>query len=241
MNKKVENIYDRLISSRLSVVILVILMIALVIFGYFFYKGSLDSKLTALYGGLVTSLVAVVIQFLMGWNEHREIENFKKMGILKVLPNRDGKQEYYYKIIQSATKRIDFLGSTANTFLKDFGNTNPEAGEKVSALTRAMKKGVKVRFLLLQKEHLGEEKQYKFNESQKMLSSIEKLFPDNFKYYYLSEIPSYTLVTADGECIVGTIIPSVTSDITSAIHAHTESPYLKCYLEHFENEWKTKT
>lgn len=237
MQKKLS-IYDQWIGVRLSKIILIGLIISSLIFGYLYFAGDLNDRWTALYGGLITSLIAVVIQFLMGWNEHREMENFKKMGILKVLPNRDGKEGYYYQILKSATKKIDFLGSTSYSFLRDFGNQNIDAGEKASALTRALKRGVTVRILVIQKEHLRQEKHQKFEEAKVMLSRLKNQYPNLFNYLYLSEEPSHTLVTADTECIVGPIIPGVSSDVTSAIHASTDSPYLKCFLEHFENEWQ---
>lgn len=230
------SIYDQWIGIRLSKIILSGLIIASLIFGYLYFSGNLNDKSTALYGGLIASLIAVVIQFLMGWNEHRENENFKKMGILKVLPNRDGKEEYYYRLLNSATDKIDFLGSTAHSFLHDFGNQNLDAGKKASALARALENKVKVTILVVQKDHLEPKKHTKFEETKVKLDHLKNQYPDYFSYSYLSHKLSHTLVAADNECIVGPIIPGVGSDVTPAIHAYTDSPYLKCFLEHFKNE-----
>lgn len=238
MQKKLS-IYDRWIAIRLSKIILIGLIIASLICGYLYIAGDLNDKWTALYGGLITSLIAVVIQLWMASNEHREMENFKKMGILKILPNRDGKKDYYYDLLKSATKSIDFLGSTAHSFLRDFGNQNLDAGEESSALIRALKRNVKVRILVVQKDHLEEEKHTKFEEAKVKLDQFIKQYPDLFSYFYLSHKLSHTLVAADNECIVGPIIPGVSSDVTPAIHAYTSSPYLKCFLEHFRSECPT--
>lgn len=237
MNDK-QGIYDQYIGVRLSKIILIVLIIASFIFGYLYFYGNMGDRLTALSGGLITSLVAVVIQFLMAWNEHREIEIFKKMGIRKILPNRDGKEGYYYEILKSATHKIDFLGSTAYTFLQDFGNLDINSGEKSSALTRALERGVVVRIMVIKKDRLHPNKHRKFEDAKIILDKLKIKYPSNFNYLHLNEEPSHTIVTADSECIVGPIIPGVCSDVTSAIHASTASPYLKCFLEHFEKEWQ---
>jgi len=233
-----HGIYDRYIGVRLSKIIVVALIITSILFGYLYFYGDIGDRLTALSGGLVTSLIAVFIQFLMTINEHREIEIFKKMGIRKILPNRDGKEGYYFEILKSATHKIDFLGSTAYTFLQDFGNLDTNSGEKASALTRALERGVMVRILVIKKDHLHPDKHRKFIEAKIMLDKLKTKYPNHFNYLYLDEEPSHTIVTADSECIVGPIIPGVCSDVTSAIHASTASPYLKCFLEHFEKEWQ---
>lgn len=236
--KRATRIYDRVIGVRLSLIILITLTLACAYFGKKYFDGELEQHSTALYGGLLTSLIAVIIQMLMEWNEHREIEKFKKMGILKILPNRDGKQDYYFYILSNSQKQIDFMGSTSASFMRDFGNLDKQSGEKASALARALERGVFIRILISRKDHLEETKHSKFDEAKEKLEAFQKNYPSNFKYYYLSQKPSHTLVTADKECIVGPIIPECKSDITSAIHALTDSPYLNCFLEHFEREWK---
>ncbi|OQW74472.1 MAG: hypothetical protein BVN35_10345 [Proteobacteria bacterium ST_bin11] len=236
--RKVSTIYDRFIGVRLSWIILVILIAICLYFGTEYYKGKLEEHSTALYGGLLTSLIAVVIQMLMEWNEHREIEKFKKMGILKILPNHDGKQDYYFKILSSANKNIDFMGSTSASFLRDFVSNDKQSGEKASALIRAIERGVKIRILIARRDDLDITKHAKFNEAKEKLEKLQTDYPTCFNYFYLSQKPSHTLVTADKECVVGPIIPECKSDVTSAIHALTDSPYLNCFLEHFEREWK---
>ena len=173
---------------------------------------------------------------LMEWNEHREIEKFKKMGIYRILPNRDGKQEYHYQVLKSATKNIDFMGATAHSFLHDFANS-VAAGEKASALTKALENKVTVRILVTSKDLLVTEKHTKFEAAKIILDRLNKDYT-NFHFGYSDQVPFYTLVRADNECIVGTIIPGVSSNITSAIHASTDSPFLKCYLDHFEDKCK---
>lgn len=234
----ITTIYNRFIGVRLSWIILIFLTILIIYFGIEYYNGKIENHTTALYGGLITSLIAVIIQMLMEWNEHREIETFKKMGILKVLPNRDGKQDYYYRLIVTSQNAIDFMGLTSASFLRDFGNEDEHSGEKASALVRAIKRGVNIRFLISKKEHLDPSKHQKFDEAKLHLESLSKKYPNKFSYFYLSHKPSHTLVTADKQCIVGPIIPECSSDITSAIHAETNSPYLKCFIEHFDREWK---
>lgn len=142
----ITTIYNRFIGVRLSWIILIFLTILIIYFGIEYYNGKIENHTTALYGGLITSLIAVIIQMLMEWNEHREIETFKKMGILKVLPNRDGKQDYYYRLIVTSQNAIDFMGLTSASFLRDFGNEDEHSGEKASALVRAIKRGVNIRF-----------------------------------------------------------------------------------------------
>jgi hypothetical protein len=240
MKRKVKSIYSKYVSYRLSWIVLIGLIVILGVCGYLYSQGNLNEKWLALIGGLISSLIAVGIQFLMGWNEHREIESFKEMGLLKVLPNRDGKETYYYELLKNAKKRLDFLGNTSYSFLDDFGGTNIEAGEKVSAILRAMERGVNVRIMVIDRDNLDPSKHQKFDAAEIKLKALSDIKPNQFKYTYIDQTPSYTLVTVDDECIVGGIIPLVESDVTSAVHALKSSPFLKCYLDHFDKSWNEK-
>jgi hypothetical protein len=197
MTEKIIKIFDRTIGVRLSWFILIFLILLCTFLGYEYFKGKLEEHITALYGGLLASMIAVIIQLIMQWNEHREIEKFKKMGILKILPNRDGKTDYYYKILANSTKKIDFLGSTSYSFLRDFGSENSQAGEKASALIRALDRGVIVRVLVSKKDDLEQNKHSKFDQASLLLEKLHNRNPDKFNYRYLNEKPSHTLVTSD--------------------------------------------
>ncbi|HEY8097594.1 MAG TPA: hypothetical protein VIE65_16115, partial [Methylobacter sp.] len=78
--ERATRIYDRIIGVRLSWIILSLLVVLCTYFGREYFYGKLEEHTTALYGGLLASLIAVIIQMGMEWNEHREIEKFKKMG-----------------------------------------------------------------------------------------------------------------------------------------------------------------
>jgi len=63
---KVSTIYDKIIGVRLSCIILSLLIISIIYFGIEYYNGKLENHSTALYGGLIASLIAVTVQ--ISWN-----------------------------------------------------------------------------------------------------------------------------------------------------------------------------
>lgn len=90
-----------------------IIAISIVLIAYFYSKP--DSKVTPLLGGIATGMLVAVLQLLLMWTEHNQIENIMKLGIKNILPYRDDKN-FYENVIKGTKKEIRVLGSTASRF-----------------------------------------------------------------------------------------------------------------------------
>jgi|GEM_PF-1302541 len=237
MSGTVASIYNRYISIRLSVIVLVLLVLAIGLVGYFFFTGDVGTKLGSLMGGLTATFIAVLIQFLLALSHHREIERMRQMGFQKILPHRKDRQRYYAELLRDARKRIDFLGKTANSFLSDFAYPDAAASPDDRLLLDAMTRGVKMRVLVARQEELPENKRADFETAQERMKDLKRQFPDCFDYGFLSLVPGQTYVLVDRQCVFGPVFPEESSRTTPAVHADSDSPFLDQYFRFFNRQW----
>lgn len=230
------NIFKKVFSIHLSKTILIALLITTAIFSYLYCKGELNDKETVLYGGLVTGLIVAIIQFLLTWNEHLEIENIKALGVTRILPFRDD-EAYYRGLIKKANKKIDVLGVTALRFMEDFGDEERSRPEK-RVLLDALDKRVKVRILVPNKNNLPQKDHDGFNTSEFYFKKVKIRYPLYFEYGYFDHMPAHSMVIVDDECLLGPVFPHVSSKDTPCIQIKSESVYAKKYLDYFNEEWK---
>lgn len=229
-------IFSTIISIRLSKIILVVLLIATITIGYFYYTGGPNTKLTALLGGLVTGLIVAIIQFLFSWNEHQSIEKIKALGIKDILLHREDRS-FYENLIKTSKSRIDVMGVTASRFMDHFADEQSGRAE-TRVLLDALARKVKIRILVPKSEYLT------INNDKENAVRAKRCFEnvakkhDNFEYRYFSHIPAHSLVLVDEECIIGPVFPEVRSKDTPCIHIIASSPYAKKYLDYFDIEWK---
>jgi hypothetical protein len=223
--------FDKILRVHLYKIILVTLLIATLISFRLFWTTQ-SQQWAALFGGTATGLLVALIQYLIQWNEHNDIEQFKRLGIRRMLAYREGK-DYYERLIEGASQEILVLGNTASRFLDDFANNERD---DTQALVRALQRNVRVRILVPEEQFL--------NESDKHLCArakpkMEKLANDHptFQYKYFSHRAAHSLVRIDDECLVGPIFPHVSSKNSPAIHTLTSSPFVTHYIKHFEWEW----
>lgn len=227
-------IFSKRLSIGLAKVILVILLIATSILAYLFFTGELSSKWTVLYGGLVTGLIVAIVQLLLDWYEHKEIEKFKLLGISRIIPHRDD-EAYYRGLIKGATKKIDVLGVTANRFMADFADSSRGRAEK-KVLIDALARSVAVRILVPQKSFLDHKDHDAFEQALGFFKTVRKTF-GNFEYAYFSHIPAHSIVLVDDDCLLGPVFPLISSKDTPCIQMNTQSPFANSYLKYFEEEW----
>lgn len=234
MNKPLA-IYDRFIGVRLASIVFFTLLFLIIIFGIFYYTGNLESPSTLLFGGLLASFIAVLVQFLMNWNEHRENEKIKSLAIRKILPNRMDK-EYYESLVRGASKRVDVLGVTATRFLTDFLDENSNQHNALIAAL-ATHSHLRARILIADPAYL--ETEIDIGNANVVKAKIRQLTQQHsrLKFKYYSHIPTHNIVCVDDEAIVGPVFPKKSSKDTPSIHASTNSPFVKFYLEYFEEQW----
>lgn len=226
--------FNKKLKIGLAKIVLTILVMATLILGYFFFKGSLDSKWTVLYGGLVTGLIVAIIQMLMDWYEHQQIEAFKALSIRRIIPHRDD-EAYYRNLIKNSKKKIDVLGVSANRFMADFADDSVGRTEKM-VLIEALQRKVNVRILVPEKQYLEEKDQAAYDQAKKYFIKVRGQFR-NFEYAYFSHIPAHSIVTVDDECLLGPVFPTLSSKDSPCIQISVQSSFATPYLNYFENEW----
>lgn len=198
----------------------------------FAYFQSDNPKYEALLAGLVTGLIVAVIQYLLDWNEHAEIEAIKKLGIVRILPYRDDKA-YYQPLLAQARREIFVLGNTASRFFEDFAH--PVRSDS-KTLLEALARGVRVRILLPKACHIKEDDRPKAEAVKTRMSEIAKAH-NNFEFRYFDHAPANSLVKIDDDFLFGPIFSHINSKDSPTIHATAGSAMVAQYLQHIENEW----
>ncbi|MES3021092.1 MAG: hypothetical protein V4857_05850 [Pseudomonadota bacterium] len=188
--------------------------------------------------GLVPGLMVALMQFILSWAEFKQISKFSSMKIKGVLNSRDG-EEYYAKLIATAETKIDVEGVTASRFVRDFADPTSLREEK-KVLISALKRGVKVRFLLPEKNFLSlEDQAQKFPFTTSALTSLMALYPTMIQVRYFSHNPYTSIVRVDDDVLVGPIFDNILSRNTPAVHTLAGSSLAQSYLNHFDAEWNT--
>ena len=195
-----------------------------------------NPQAAALLSGISTGLFVGFLQLLLSWNEHHEIETIKKLGIRQIKAYREGK-DYYERLITDSRKEILVLGVTAQRFMEDFAN---EARIDSRALIDALNRNVKVRILIPHLKHLSGNNLAKAGMAEPRLKKLSDDYP-TFQFRHFDHTPAHSIVVADNECLVGPVFNHVESKDSPAIHLSTSSPYVREYLNHFENEWTLAT
>ena len=214
-----------------------ILLILLTIAGYAYWVGDENTKLGVLLGGLVATLIAVIIQFILSLHGHMEMDRLRRMGFQNVLTHRKDRQEYYAELLAHARKEIDFLGNTAWRFLNDFAFEGEGGSDMDRLLLAALERNIQVRILVAPTAHLPPGKKADHKKSMDRLQELKQRFPRYLDYRELSHVPTQTYVRVDRACVFGPVFPGIPSRVTPAIHAETSSPFLDQYFTYFDRGW----
>jgi hypothetical protein len=224
--------FDTIIRIYLYKIVFGILLIASVVLGFEYYS-VLNERTAGLLGGLCAGLIVFLVQLVIQWNEHQDIEQIKKLGIRDIRHYREGK-EYYANLIRGSRKEIWVLGNTAKRFLDDFANpSRPDSQSLLEALGR----GVSVRILLPTVSYLPHDDRALSEVSHASMKALRAQF-SNFEYRYFTHLPAHSIVRVDEECLVGPVFSHVKSKDSPAIHTTTASPFVEHYLKHFAKEWE---
>ena len=229
-------IFSTVISIYLSKIILVLLFIATITLGCFYYAGEADSKHTLLFGGLVAGLIVAIIQFLFSWNEHHSIEKINALGIKDILLHREDRL-FYENLISASEEHISVMGVTASRFMDHFTDEQSDRPE-TRVLLDALSRQVKVRILVPERKFLkNKDDKVNFDKAKKQFKYVASKHK-NFEYRYFSHLSAHSLLVVDEKCIIGPVFPEVRSKDTPCIFISTSSPYAKKYLEYLDTEWK---
>jgi hypothetical protein len=224
--------FTRYLQIRLYKIVIVLLAVATLGAGYAYFSTA-QPKYETLFAGLATGLFVALIQYLLEWNEHREIETIKQLGIQRILPTRDDKA-HYQQLLANAQKEILVLGNTASRLFEDFAHSTRTDSR---ALLDALGRGVRVRVLLPQTEHLDSDDRPRSEVAKRRMKEIASQFP-HFERRFFRHAPVHSLMKVDDDCLVGPIFPGVRSKDSPTIHANADSSLVGEYLKYFEREWE---
>lgn len=232
-----KQIYEIKIKVRLSVIISILLFIAVVVAGLYYYNNS-STKTGLLAGSLAAGLVVALIQWIISWKEYSLIEKIEDLELVKILYNRDDRT-YYEDLIRNSKKSIKVMGVTAKRFFEHFADTNNGAPDKARVLLVAMERGVDVQILLPHENFLPEEKKNAHHQVMHVLREIQhKNYTGKIDIRYFQHAPAHSIFMVDNTCIVGPVFEKVESKYTPALHLKNESPFAEKYIAYFEQEWK---
>lgn len=223
--------FNRVVRIKLYKIVIGVLILATIVCGIAYFKSE-NPKYEGLLAGLVTGLIVAIVQYLLDWNEHAEIETIKKLGIVRILPHRDDKA-YYQPLLARAKREILVLGNTASRFFEDFAHPIRVDSK---TLLEALARGVQVRILLPKVQHLKENDRPKAHEVKNRMSQIAKEHK-NFEFRYFDHAPANSLVKIDDDFLFGPIFSHINSKDSPTIHATADSALVAQYLRHIENEW----
>jgi hypothetical protein len=223
--------FSMIVRIRLYKIVICVLLIATA-FCTFLYFHTQNPKYEGLLAGLATGLIVALVQYLLDWNEHSEIETIKKLGILQVLPHRDDKA-YYQPLLADARREILVLGNTASRFFEDFAH---ETRADSQTLLTALSRGVHVRILLPSTNFLKESDKPKATVVKDRMKKIAEQY-QNFEFRFFNHAPANSLVKIDDHFLFGPIFSHISSKDSPTIHATVGSSLVAQYLRHIEDEW----
>lgn len=222
-------IFDTIWLVSKAKIILYIMIVALTIALYFFWDGPQGSKVTTLLGGISTGLALVIIQFMFSWDDYKERDKFRLLGLKNVLEHKKDRP-YYGRLIIDAKKRIDLMGKSGRHFLEDFANIDG-AHKEAKFLLEALGRGVKVRFLL---PHTANSTTN--IDTIKQLDELSKKY-NNFTYHLFDHEECHSIFVSDDDVVIGPFFPGVKSMDTPALHVSHNAILSKRYLEYFDEVW----
>lgn len=230
------NIFKQNIKIRITTVIIVSLIVAIIIFSILYVKSS-DTKISAILGSLIAGLIVAIIQFLIAWQDYKQTEKLKELDLIEILFDRDNRT-FYEEYINNSKRKIDMMGVTASRFFKDFADDSPNATSNAKVLINALKRNVKVRVLLPDAEFVDENKKQDVIMVKSQVTAIKMNYPNCFlDVKYFKHVAAHSVFNVDDKCIVGPVFPEVESKYTPALFLRNSSPLAHKYLKYFEYEW----
>jgi len=230
------------------VAIIILSFIALITFLIAYFNKD-DNFWLTVAGGIFTGMLVAVAQYFVSLAEYKEIDKayqelrekekeikeFKRMGVKKVLSGRDD-PEVYGSIIENSQDRIWVMGNTASRLLDDFANENGSTSYK-DALLKFLEKGGEVKILIAEKRYLFRDKDKKrFDFAKIELDKLNKKY-DKFNFAYFKHIPTHSIFVFDDYCLLGPIFNNLESKATPALAMDTNSEYAQKYINYFDGQW----
>ena len=229
-------IFTKSLKINATVIVLVCLVIATVVFGIIFWNSN-DPRNMALFGSLFAGIIVAIIQFIIAWQDYTQTEKLKELELIKVLYDRDDRT-FYEDYIRKAKREIKMMGVTANRFFNDFADDSPNATSNAKVLLDALRRNVRVSILLPESEFVEENKKQDVENVKKHVKSILDKYPNySLEVKHFNHVPTHSIFNVDDKCIVGPVFPALESKYIPALYLRNSSPLADKYLSYFDEEW----
>lgn len=229
-------IFTKSLKVNATVIILVCLVIATVVFGLVFWN-SANTKIMAIFGSLFAGIIVAIIQFIIAWQDYNQTEKLKELELIKVLYNRDSRT-FYEEYIKGAKREIKMMGVTASRFFNDFADDSPNATSNAKVLLDALQRNVKVRILLPESDYVDGNKKGDVGKVKQIVKALNSKYPEySLEVKHFNHVPAHSIFNVDDKCIVGPVFPELESKYTPALYLRNSSPLAYKYLAYFDKEW----
>ncbi len=228
-----------------------ILVIVALISLYIAYLNQGSNFWLTVSGGIATGTLVAVSQYFVSLAEYKEIDKaykelhekekeileFKKMGVKRILSSRDNPQTYGV-IMSNIKRRLWIMGNTSSRLLDDFANDDDSSSDVWyrSELIKMLKNGVEVKIITAEKYYLLKDEKPKFDKAKSILEQLNSKYK-NFNFVYFKHIPTHSIFVFDNQCLIGPIFDNLQSKATPALHMDTDSEYAQKYLQYFNHQW----
>ena len=229
-------IFEKSFKISASFIILIVLAILAGVSILFVIKTN-NPIVLSIFGSLVAGLIVAIIQFTISLQDHKRTENYRKLGLISILYNRDDRR-FYEDIIDKACCEICVMGVTAIRFFKDFADCDTSAPENAKVLLKKLEQGINVKILLPNIDFLEEEKKNDFSVVKQHILNLKTRLPESkLEIRYFEHTPSHSIFIVDDICIIGPVFPKVESKNTPALELKKYSPIAIKFSEYFQSEW----
>lgn len=227
--------FRKSINITLSTIVLLIVLIATIVLGYFYFFENQSTKLEAILGGSLVATIFMLIQLILTWKDFNNNELLSRFGLRNILSKRDDKA-YYSNLIKSTKKEFNLFFHTGNRFCEDFCGTGGDDDLLINQLRK--NKRLKVQLLVQDKDLLSASDQNKFELADEAFSRMKSEFPDRFEVKYYRFTPCHNIFATENDVIVGPYFEHIKGKYTHSVHFKRNASYVDEYMEYFKDEWQ---
>jgi len=230
-----QSVMKKNFTFSLANLILFFLFLALTTTFYYYIKVE-DPKIYSLVGGLGCGIAIQIIAFITSYYEYRQIDRFRAMGVVDILPDRRN-QEYYKKIIRNAKDSIQVMGTSCTRFINDFADQNSNDHVLIDALNKNT--NLSVQFLIPMTVHMDNETKLKFEAGKNKFVILKDKFGSRVEMRQHDFQARHSMVRVDSTLVVGPVFQNVESQNSPAVHLDVVSVFAEKYLHYFRSIWIT--
>lgn len=213
---------------------LAILIFFTCVLSYFYWKGGLSDKWSAVVGGAVVASFTAIFQYIISYLDYRNNERLAISGVVNFLTSRDDKS-YYSNLIENADVELQCLFYTSKRFCEDFCTEGGGDGLLIDKLNS--KPELKVKIIIQEKASLPTSQHLNFDIASGKLQFMMEKFPGRFQVKTYKHIPTHNLFMTDKDAVIGPYFYNKNGKYSHSIHFRSDASYVKDFKTYFNEEW----